>query len=116
MSTTQAIANRNAAVAQVAANTQPTWADVAFRAVKWVAEHHYTFTSDDVWDAVNLYYPNVTTHEPRAMGPVLMKAVRAGICSLLECDHCGTRKVMVMSRRSQANGMDTPVYRSLINK
>ena len=116
MSATLAIQNRNAAVTQVAANTQPTWAEVAYRATKWVAENHYTFTSDDVWDAVIKYYPSVTTHEPRAMGPVLMKAVRAGLCVLLDCDHCGTRKVMVMSRRSQANGMDTPVYRSLVKK
>lgn len=103
-----------AAMAQVYANANPSWKDIAYRAVVYVSRTHRAFTSDDVWEALTTHYPHVTTHEHRAMGPVLRNAVRDGICEINSCTTCGTRKVVVQSRRPQANGMDTPVYRSLI--
>lgn len=114
MSLIEARRNRDAAVALVAAHASASWQDVAYRAVVHVATWQDRFTSDDIWEALAAAYPGTTTREPRAMGPVLMGAVRAGVCRLAGCDHCGTKKVMTTSRRSQANGMDTPVYESLL--
>jgi hypothetical protein len=108
-----ALAGRDLAVRLVAEHADQDWKDKAAAAVRWLARERRTFTSDDVWEALARHYPDVTTHEARALGPVLTAAARAGTCRIQSCGQCGTRKVMVQSRRPQANGMDTPVYDSL---
>lgn len=55
------------------------WKDVAFRAVEWLAKTHSRFTTDDIHKAMEKYYPNVTTHEPRALGAIMRQARAAGI-------------------------------------
>lgn len=68
---------RDQAIAQVDGAADDQWKDQARRAVWWCANHHATFTVDDVWDRLEaLGIP--TPPEPRALGPVLMRAVRAG--------------------------------------
>lgn len=34
-------------------------------------------TSDNVWKELNRQYPNVRTHEPRAMGPIFSRMAKA---------------------------------------
>lgn len=109
-------ANREAGIEKATQGADPEWMEAAVRAVRWVARWNRTFTSDDVWDAIKLHRPDVSTPEHRAMGSVFRRAVANGWAELAGCAHCGTKKVMVSSRRPQANAMDTPVYVSLIHR
>ena len=86
---------------------------LALRAVAYVAQRQDSFISDDVWDALASAYPDVTTHEHRAMGAVMRRAVAEGVCALASCEHCRTTKVMTTGRRAHGNATDMPVYRSL---
>jgi hypothetical protein len=112
--TTQAVLNRDAAVDRVGQYASRVWLDAAYEAVKQVARANREFTSDDVWDMLAEGWPDLPVREPRALGAVLTRAARNEVARIKGCHSCGTRKVMVASRRSQANGMDTPVYVSLI--
>jgi len=68
---------RDAAMAQVQEHTDPTWAtktEAIIRAL--VADGD--FTADDVWD--DLAKAGVTApHEPRALGPILKRLIRAKV-------------------------------------
>ena len=70
----QAKAERDAALDQVEDNADARWKLEAERIVIELARTGRHFTSDDVMDA--LARLDVTTHEPRALGPVMLKAVR----------------------------------------
>jgi hypothetical protein len=50
------------------------WKEVAYNAVLLTARMRLTFTADDVWDRIE----DVTTHEPSALGPVMLRASRKG--------------------------------------
>ncbi len=63
------------ALAQVAHNAAG-WINEAIAAVRCVARRNAEFTSDDVWE----WLGGCDTHEPKAMGPVMQKAAKAGIC------------------------------------
>lgn len=67
---------RDAALAAVESTTPDTWKDAARRAVWHLACTRATFNADDVWE--ELERRNVPAPpEPRALGPVLMRALRA---------------------------------------
>ena len=66
------------ALVRVERNANAEWLQVAFLCVIDVARIMRTFTTDDVWQRVGLL--GVTTHEPRAMGAVMRRAVREGLC------------------------------------
>ena len=106
--------NRDEAMARADQHAQPEWKDLARRCIEWLARERRTFTSDDIWDALAEHYPNVQTHEHRALGPILLKATRDGLIRTQSCAACGTKKVMVASRRPEANCSDTPIYESLV--
>lgn len=63
------------ALKRVEAHADTAWKRAATRAVYLCAKQHPYFTTDDVWDLIP---DNVTTHEPRALGAVMRKAVGAG--------------------------------------
>ena len=65
---------RDEAIERVA-EASGDWQDVALEAVYQVALSKPLFASDDIW-ATGLEKPR----EPRAMGPVMMRAVRLGYC------------------------------------
>lgn len=51
------------------------WKRAAYEAILKLAHLRLTFTSDDVWEA--LEGVEVATHEPSALGPVFLRASRA---------------------------------------
>ena len=59
--------------AEIHASTQ--WNKLAWEALKSVATETAEFTTDDLW-AILDRYPNITTHEPRAMGAIMRKGVK----------------------------------------
>lgn len=63
------------AIKQVAENMDIQWQKLAWETLKLIAENHPEFTTDDLW-AVLDRYPDITTHEPRAMGAIMRKAVK----------------------------------------
>lgn len=74
----------DAAVERVEKNANQEWMIAAGSAVRAVAVSMTTFTTDDVWDMLTFFWtlniPPVTTHEPRAMGAVMRRAVKDGVC------------------------------------
>src|SRR6188472_3623600 len=68
---------RDAALERVARGTDPQWMKNADRAVVACAHTRPEFSSDDVWATLELWgVPG--PHEPRALGPVMMRAVKDG--------------------------------------
>ena len=73
---TAATDTRDKAIAQVATNTDPTWATDIENIITRLATD--TFTTDDIWQAAtdaNLTMP----HEPRALGAILHRLARRRI-------------------------------------
>ena len=56
------------------------WREVAYDALLEVLKLHKFFTTDEVWEILNRKFPEVITHEKKAMGGVIRKAQRAGLC------------------------------------
>lgn len=75
----RARADRDAALAQVEAAASPEWIAAAERAVRYIAGlRSAPFTTDDLWDYLeggNVPAPR----EPRAMGPVVKRALARGV-------------------------------------
>jgi hypothetical protein len=65
---------RDAAMARVDAAADPEWKDDAWSAIEQLVARGVDFTSDDVWRIVG-FKPS----EPRALGPLMMRAQRAGM-------------------------------------
>ena len=53
------------------------WREQAFEAIQWCARMRITFTADDVWE--RLGESDASTHEPAALGPVFLRASKAGL-------------------------------------
>lgn len=68
---------RDEAIARADDHADPEWKDRAYEAVCKVARMRLTFTADDVWD--ELVDAPVSTHEPSALGPVFLRASKAGL-------------------------------------
>ena len=68
---------RDAALLQVQANA-PAWSVVAYDVLREIAGTHRTLSSEDLWKALDeRHVPRPV--EGRAIGPVLMRAVREGL-------------------------------------
>lgn len=97
----RAILNRDAGMAQVEANADPDWMDQAWHAlVEWLQTHDEFFV-DDFWMGSGLAEPR----EARALGPIVMRASRAGLM-----EKTGKFRPSVRS-----NMTEKPVWRSLIS-
>lgn len=59
--------------------TNPLWRDRALDAVLAVAKSHREFTTDLVWLELSKT-DGMSTPEPRAMGPIMITAVKRGWC------------------------------------
>lgn len=66
---------RDAALVRVDEAAGSEWKDAALEAVYRVALRRSRFTSEDIWRLVE------KPREPRALGPVLMRAVKLGYCA-----------------------------------
>lgn len=69
---------RDEAIERVDGNADPDWKDAAYDAALRVATRSDRLTSDDVWDEL-VKGPDVATHEPRAMGPVMLRLRKDGV-------------------------------------
>lgn len=74
-----AIAAKEVGIRQADENADEGWKEAAYSAVLVFSETLSTFTADDVWDAIERDFPNASTHEPAALGPVFLRAARAGL-------------------------------------
>lgn len=97
---------RDEALDRVERAANEEWAAVALRATEWISGMHNEFTTDSVWAAIEEYYPNVHTHEPRAMGPIMMKAKKHKWCEPTDRT--------VLSDRKQNHRRPIRVWRSMI--
>ena len=98
------------ALERVERGANAEWMMWATQIVALVADILPEFTTDDVWDRLDTV-PDIQTPEPRAMGPVMTKAVRDGVIEPLRCGACGTEKVVRRSRRPDRQQGDVTVYR-----
>lgn len=64
------------ALKRVDANADDEWKSIALRAVGWLAMTQERFTTDDVWAV--LIDRKEATHEPRALGPIMLRARKLG--------------------------------------
>jgi hypothetical protein len=78
------------AVERVDRNADDEWKARALDAVRFVASARPLFTTDAVWWVLG---SDVQTHEPRAMGAVMRRAVKAGVCVPTDTYHRSTRAV-----------------------
>ena len=95
----QTIHERDRAMQRVDENADTAWKTRALEAVRRTCEQHAEWHSDDVW-ATGLDEPR----EARALGPVVLRAIRNGWC-------VKTDRVRPSVR---SHGSGKPVYRSLI--
>jgi hypothetical protein len=72
---------RDAALAQVEANANAEWFEVAIDSVRQIAVDNHFFTTDDVWDYLNKHWSHLSTHNNSAMGAVMRTASKRGIVS-----------------------------------
>lgn len=72
------------AIAAVERNAEADWKNYAMFAVRTVAKARSEFTTDAVWFVIERDYPNAATHEPRALGAIMRKAVGLGVCAPTE--------------------------------
>lgn len=84
MSFTESITARNDQTSlddfmeRVEANADAAWKTKAFDSVIHLCRTRRQFTADDVWEL--LAGEEVGTHEPRALGAVIVKAAKSGLC------------------------------------
>lgn len=60
------------------ANADRLWRTEAREALRWCADHHETFTADEVWQRLAAV-GHALQHEPSALGPVFMWAAKEGL-------------------------------------
>jgi hypothetical protein len=102
MTTPQAA--RDEALERVEAAAHEEWKLAAAEAIASLAFNFETFTSDDVWRILDR--SEHTTHERKAMGPMLLNAARDGLI-----ERTGRT---VDSRRTACHGRPVRVWRSLV--
>jgi uracil-DNA glycosylase family 4 len=94
------VAQRDAAVAAVAANADPDWMTLAWDTLVKYLHTHPEFFVDDWWADTGLPEPR----EARALGPVVMRAARKGLM-----EKSGNFRKSIRS-----NMTEKPVWRSLV--
>ena len=66
----------DAAIDRVERNSHELWKELAYKAGVYLAESNSEIDSNMIADAMERYYPLVTTHEPRALGAIMRKLAR----------------------------------------
>lgn len=72
-----ALAAKEDAISCADAHADADWKEAAYRAVCEVADRLPDFTADDIWPL--LERSGESTHEASALGPVFLRAARAGL-------------------------------------
>lgn len=97
---------RDEGIARADRNADTEWKKAADLSVRAVARRMTVFTTDDVWDELHLNHPDAHTHEPRALGAVMKRAMRDGLIIQTE--------QFVRSRRPQAHKAPIQVWGSAL--
>lgn len=92
------------ALQRVEEHADPDWKTFALETIRLVAETRYEFTTDEIQELLDI--APVQTHEPRALGAVMIQAARLGL--IAQTDRFITSKSV---RRHRA---PKRVWRSLI--
>jgi|SRR6478609_8521520 len=100
------------AIAAADAGANPVWKEAALEIIKEIATRRKYLDTDEVFH--ELAKRKIDTHERRAMGPVMNKAVANKWIVLRDCAFCGTTKVIKQSIRDESHGKDTAIYKSLL--
>lgn len=95
---------RNEAMARVEENANEAWKEAAKRALYRAACELPTLTSDDVMDRMDGV---ASTHELRAMGPIMLAGAKRGWIAKANC-------AAVPSRRASLHASPRTVWRSLL--
>ena len=81
------------------------WMNAAMKALYVVANMEgVTFTTDQIWEALEAHFPDAVVTEPRAMGAVMTKARKQGLITATGIyikstrPKCHARPVMVWRR------------------
>lgn len=77
LSFTEAERARDDAIARAERHAVDEWKTVTFGIIRQLAECSPSFTTDDVWLALQKV-PEVATHEPRALGSMMREAAKSG--------------------------------------
>lgn len=88
------------------AHAQEEWKDMAHYCIWRLAKRQGELTSDDVWQELEDYAPEVTTQNGSAMGGVMRRAARDQMIEITG------RKVQ--SLRPSSHQQNRPVWRSLL--
>jgi hypothetical protein len=94
----------NEGIAKADANVDKAWALVALKAVSWLAMTQEEFTADDVWGI--LATDPAFTHEPRALGGVMRRAV--------SCGYIESTDRYILSSRPECHRNPKRVWKSLL--
>ena len=86
-------------------NTHEQWCEDALIIVQWLAENYEEFTSDNFWHAAAVAGLD-PPREPRAFGPVMMRAKRIPIVEATD--------QFILCQRPSRNAAPIRVWRSLI--
>ena len=87
-------------------SADPHWWQCMLECGKLVAAHKPVFITDDLVTICRVLHPNATTHEHRAIGPLMRELCRLGYCERSEDT--------VESRQKVNHARPMRVWRSLI--
>lgn len=99
------IAARDGAIAKVDRAADEVWKWTAFEVVKFLSKRGKPFTTDAVHYLLARDHPEVETHEPRALGAIMRRAVANGLIEPTE-QH-------VLSKRPECHRRPIRVWRPL---
>lgn len=75
---TEAREAREEAIERVTEHADAEWLGLAVRAIRYAAKHNDYFTTDDVWDLLEMYKVQ-GPREPRAMAAAIRRAQAEGV-------------------------------------
>lgn len=103
----EAKAAKHAGMDQVEANADKAWSDLMLHLVHLTCLEQHRFTTDeptDRYEAIKGDKP--VTHDTRAMGPVMIRAAKAG--------YCRKTNITEDSRRKSCHNRPLAIWESLI--
>ena len=101
---------RDQAMDQVEENADKDWKENAYAAIVMAAQQQAEITSDDVWP----YIPSdSTTHDNRALGPIMRTTGAEGVVMTAAKTQCGEDKY-TLGRNPRHHRAPMRIWRSLV--
>ena len=107
LSMSDAMRARDDAIARAERHAVDGWKTATFGVIRQLAESCASFTTDDVWLALQKL-PDVATHEPRALGSMMRQAAKSGWIEPTDR--------YVNSQRPECHARPVKVWRSRLRK